>query len=127
MVEVITLQADSKQDAFNKVVAHVRSMKSQAINAGSNLLEVCMYRTEDGKRCAIGALISDDDYHPSIEGNNVRTLIAQDKIEQPSWCELNFLTSLQSIHDYTGNWKVHFIGEAHVQHIAETFNLEVPS
>lgn len=127
MVEVITLQADSKQDAFNKVVAHVRSMKSQAINAGSNLLEVCMYRTEDGKRCAIGALISDDDYHPSIEGNTVRALIAQGKIEQPSWSSPEFLISLQAIHDYTSNWKVHFIGETHVQQVADKYDLEVPS
>lgn len=56
----------NKQEIFNKVVEHARTQKQKAINKYGS----CRYRTEDGLKCFVGALIPDDKYDPVIEGIN---------------------------------------------------------
>jgi hypothetical protein len=68
----------TKQEIFDVVAKHLLTQKAQArtlVEYGS--LGECAYRTGDGMRCAIGALINDADYDPTIEGltvSNLRTL-----------------------------------------------------
>jgi hypothetical protein len=64
----------------------------------------CAYRSPDGCKCAIGALIPDDRYDPSIEQLRVLESAVHSKLdsrygEVTSLGDLEFLNSLQGIHD----------------------------
>ena len=98
------------RETFDKVKAHLLTQNERAVSpAGS-----CMYRTEDGKKCAVGGLITDEAYNPSIEHKSVNV------VTNPRWPEeaacmrdalvksgvpidepstLYVLRSLQQIHD----------------------------
>lgn len=53
----------TNQELFDVVAAHL-SKGVQAIDEGGS----CCYRTPDGRKCAIGCLIPDERYDPSMEG-----------------------------------------------------------
>ncbi|MDX2059949.1 MAG: hypothetical protein SFV24_19220 [Gemmatimonadales bacterium] len=53
------------QEIFTRVYRHLVKQNCQALEAGKT---GCQYRTADGLRCAVGSLIPDDLYQPSIEG-----------------------------------------------------------
>lgn len=86
------------QEIFNKVARHLltQNKKSVLFSGGS-----CAYRGKDGLKCAIGCLISDDDYCFAMEGNSVTTLsydfpgLGLREITEQS----NLLLSFQNIHD----------------------------
>lgn len=64
----------------------------------------CRYRTNDGRKCAIGRFISDENYDESIEGCEITLL---DNEYLPDWMrKLNkdFLTSMQNFHDGSIFW-----------------------
>ena len=52
------------QELFNEVVSHLRKQKKQSLSQHG----YCMYRGEDGLKCAIGHLIPDECYHNDMEG-----------------------------------------------------------
>jgi hypothetical protein len=52
------------QSIFDRVAEHFLGMPVPAQNHKGD----CVYRTKDGNRCFVGALIKDEDYDPSIEG-----------------------------------------------------------
>ena len=52
------------QTIFNQVCQHLVRQGKAAIQGGG----ACRYRTEDGMRCAVGYLISDENYECSLEG-----------------------------------------------------------
>ena len=52
------------QELFNEVVSHLRKQKKQSLSQHG----YCMYRGEDGLKCAIGHLIPDERYHNDMEG-----------------------------------------------------------
>ncbi len=59
----------NKQEVFDKVANHLLTQNRKAINTGNLSPYVkCVYRTKDGRKCAIGCLIPDDQYDPHIEG-----------------------------------------------------------
>ena len=90
----------TKQEIFDKVVKHF-SIQRQA--AGRGVMLCCMYRTPDGRKCAVGALIPDEAYDPSCEGEGVSTLFR----EYPDMMRVSGLTrrhevlliDLQRAHD----------------------------
>ena len=57
------------QSIFDRVVEHFLGMSGPAQNHKGD----CCYRTKDGNRCFVGALIKDEDYSPSIEGISLGT------------------------------------------------------
>jgi hypothetical protein len=62
------------QQIFDTVVAHLRQQKSKALSdVGS-----CMYRSDDGKKCAAGCLMTDEEYAPGMEGNSIGAILASD-------------------------------------------------
>lgn len=112
------------QEIFNKVAEHLLTQNAKAM-----LGEECVYRSEDGCRCAIGCLIPDELYRPEFEGKNVDGLCAVDLFSKllhddeykykypliakhllgakPNYAiDLRFLARLQAIHDYesVGAW-----------------------
>jgi hypothetical protein len=96
------------QEIFDKVATHLLTQKVKShvkIPTGcstpgqENYLR-CSYRGENGTSCAVGCLISDDDYSPRMEGAGSGDLLAY----FPRACanmvgHANLLYSLQAVHD----------------------------
>lgn len=89
----------TNQEIYDEVVTFLVKQGKRASGQGS-----CMYRTENGLKCAIGCLIPDELYKYDMEGPGIVTLLN-------SFPELDFLSphvsllvSLQSAHDNGDNW-----------------------
>ena len=93
-----------QQDIFNKASAHLRSMDGPSLDDRG---DSCMYRGEDGARCAVGVFISDEHYFTDMEGGGIdgsnmraREAVAlswgQDCLDAP---QLDLLSDLQTAHD----------------------------
>jgi len=54
----------SKKEIYERVSAHL--LTQRAVSEDDN--GSCRLRCEDGRRCAIGSLISDEIYCPNVEG-----------------------------------------------------------
>lgn len=54
------------QEVYTKVRTHLLTQGQQS-RSGFN----CLYRTMDGKSCAVGCLIADEFYRVAFEGNDV--------------------------------------------------------
>ena len=71
--------------------------------------DMCAYRGDDGTRCAVGALIADEEYHPEMEGRDLHMLLGADGLTR--WPTLErlvpfagLLDRLQEAHDKITNW-----------------------
>jgi hypothetical protein len=61
---------------------------------------VCSYRGENGKKCAVGLFIRDQDYETSIEGLSIYELIKTNPDLQRSMpLNVNAMALLQRVHD----------------------------
>lgn len=105
----------TNQEAFTAVVLHLRKQGRRAMTGTD-----CLYRAPDGCKCAIGALIPDDQYNPNLEGSNVRALTYL-----PALQDINpdLLHDLQNTHDLYDpkEWEKRF------EYIAGKYKLEVPA
>lgn len=120
----IKLNVETNQEAFDAVVRHLRKQNRQASWDGA-----CAYRTPPGGRCAIGALIDDDQYNKTIEGQSIRELIA-DRVVDTDISD-GLLVELQVLHDRTDSWndteKMQWVSEnaiAELRVIAYKFGLD---
>jgi hypothetical protein len=87
----------NKQEVFDKVSTHLLTQMKQS-SAGEDDGFMCLYRSLDGLKCAIGCLIPDEFYHPSFEGKRVGMLThVLNKIGLQ--VDYVFLMQLQRIHD----------------------------
>jgi hypothetical protein len=86
------------QEAFDKVAEHLLLQGKRSENPN-----ICLYRGPDGTKCAIGCLISDEDYTPNMEPKSVEELINSGMLssELSSFMgeNINFFRELQRIHD----------------------------
>jgi hypothetical protein len=95
--------AMAKQEIFNRVVTHLFAQGKAAIDAKGT----CSYRAPDGCKCAVGCLLPDEHYRPSMEGeitdsNYVRApLMAAGLIDSlhDSDSNIQLLRQLQRAHD----------------------------
>ena len=86
------------QQAFDTVARHLLTQGCKSIGPHG-----CAYRGEGGKKCAIGALIPDDLYNRSFEGNRIFPLV-REHVEIGVLLEdvsLTMLDELQIVHDHT--------------------------
>lgn len=84
------------QEAFDVVCEHLLTQKERS----TNLEGECMYRGIHGRKCALGALISDESYNYELEGYgpyNTEVDKALQESGYPVQCEL--YGDLQYIHD----------------------------
>jgi len=60
------------QELFDFATKHLLAMEKQAVttHGGSS----CMYRTEDGRACVVGAMIPDDQYAVVFDSRSARVL-----------------------------------------------------
>ena len=111
----------TKQEVFDKVVAHLLSMKERSV---SGLLDICAYRGDNGNKCAVGCLISDEIYSGDLEGKSVEHELVRAALVLSGVGEDSFflLERLQSIHDESSYWgKSGFGNREGLRHIAEAY------
>lgn len=106
-----------KTEIFNKVKTHLLLQRRQSLE--DDHPETCRYRGSGGLKCAIGCLISDEEYELNIEGYTVNRLAVNCNVP------MTFLRSLQKVHDFydekSGTWDVHI--ETQMARIAEDFGI----
>jgi len=85
------------QEIFDKVVQHARTQGTEAMDR----LGTCVYRTLDGRKCFIGALIPDEEYNPDMEGASVADLCSAYPYIDRMFSGISDYTlmALQDIHD----------------------------
>ena len=83
----------NKQEIFDTVVKHLFEQKGPSISG-----IYCKYRHE-GRKCAIGCLISDDLYKESMEGESLLSLLPRFNFPSFFRKNANLLDQLQNIHD----------------------------
>jgi len=92
------------QAIFDKVVSHLLTQNRRSFELGKG----CMYRSQNGDKCAIGILISDREYNPYMEHGSVYILLRDAKVlKRLSERKILVLSRLQEIHDSTepAEWK----------------------
>jgi hypothetical protein len=89
------------------------SQGKPSIQYDANGSSVCLYRSPNGLKCAIGHCIPDELYGPSMEGKGLQSLLQLFPrihtalgISTVNYSEKErALSFLQSIHDCAKNWK----------------------
>lgn len=97
----------TQQEIFDKVVNHLYTQRKQSTH---NL--VCMYRSNDGLKCAVGILIDDEDYIPEMDNTHACTAVSDivcinginPQLKSMLNDNMNLLESLQLAHDRHNNW-----------------------
>jgi hypothetical protein len=64
----------------------------------------CQYRTDDGRKCAIGRHIPDEYYYEELEGNSINNRIFKVLPENIQKLGVKFLENVQKFHDNTAAW-----------------------
>lgn len=97
----------SAQEIFAVVAEHILTMPHRATDLGGR----CAYRGRDGLSCAIGCLLTDDEYRlgngetiDDLPDNSVGCLEDQKFLPQRLARHIELLSSLQGVHDNRGNW-----------------------
>lgn len=96
---------DSRQEIFTRAWNYAKTMPALAqgnLNGDSTNLQICMYRTSEGRKCLMGERIPDADYRPSMERSVVSTLLADPQLAavlriDPQ--DAGFARGLQACHD----------------------------
>ncbi len=89
----------TNQEVFDKVAAHLLTQGARSTSARWPYKGgVCAYRGEGGLKCAIGCLIAEEDYSPTIEGLGVhsRRVFTAAKLHES---QISLASTLQTIHD----------------------------
>lgn len=94
------------QEIFDKVARHLLTQNEKSISPHAS--NCCAYRGAYGRSCAVGCLISDEDYAPVIEGASVCSLLMDTKLKLPAYFVEHgtLLSQLQLVHDMrtVGEW-----------------------
>lgn len=111
----------TNQEAFDLVYRHLLTQNERS----ESLIEKgvrCVYRSTDGKKCAAGILIEDDQYRPDMEGVGI-TWFKHQWLPQLRAVNDELLSRLQDVHDraLVEDW------ELNLRHIASCFHLTVPT
>lgn len=92
----------NKQQVFDYVV---RKLAEQGTASVRDLDGACQYRGEEGCKCAVGWLVSDEEYDPAWDRDGISVTDGwpggpRDLLEEKGY-ELMFLRALQRAHDRT--------------------------
>lgn len=85
----------SSQALFDKVATHLLIQNKQSLHLSE---DACAYRSGT-LTCAIGCLLSDDEYNSAFEGLNIEGVLERLRIDVPDET-LDLLADLQGVHDY---------------------------
>ena len=103
----------NRQEIYNTVAKHLLTQGvASRIERGPGTIPACMYRGPNGTKCAVGCLISDDEYKPELEYHTLEMLWRDfpqlSAFQNVDENDITFLANLQTIHDvYTPDtWKM---------------------
>lgn len=92
----------TNQEAYNKVKIHLLNQKKKALRPG--FVNACQYKTADGLKCAIGALLPDSMLTREFIDENTtidKLLDTNDEVSEIfSGVEPGLLRMLQEAHDH---------------------------
>lgn len=109
----------TNQTAFNKVARHLLTQNARCVNSSN----ACVYRGPKGLKCAIGALIPDDQYKRRFDTRQFNTDDLVDVgVPALQGLDPSLLRELQVVHDVHAVefWPWYLID------VANKFNLRVP-
>lgn len=131
MFNHIAKATERRQAIFNYVWNFLKEQREPSRVSEYAALDgnVCMYKSPEGKKCAIGCMITEDQYDPSMEGKDIRSSKISHLFHQD---DLLFLQSLQWVHDswepVPKNNKYKFTDMAdRLRNIARDYNLTAPT
>lgn len=87
----------TNQEAFNIIVRHMRQQGKRSMS--SDIPGMCAYRGKDGTKCAVGALIPDEEYHPDMEGESVEWIGQAYQLKSLQTLNIGMLRVAQRAHD----------------------------
>lgn len=113
----------TKQEIFTKVWTVLRDRGfTRAGEYRSTYHFACSYRSPVGP-CAIGILMTDEEYKESLEGLSARDVIRRGACAAAEGVDdMNFFEDLQAAHD---EGTVPEEMETRLKHFAEAYNLEI--
>jgi hypothetical protein len=82
-------------EVFTKVKTHLLAQMSRSL--GTNL-PTCRYRGAEGRKCAIGCLIPDEEYKSVFEIIGLPELV--EAVPSLRGTNINLLRALRTLHDY---------------------------
>jgi hypothetical protein len=116
------------QEIFSKVYNHLMTQHQQAAYPTDCGEMGCRYRTGTGLKCAVGCLISDENYIEEMEGypagcNIVADILRKEGVDMGEKITHELINALQSTHDAVEvcDW------EHELSKLAEVYNLSIPS
>ena len=74
MITLSNINNHTLQEIFDQVVDHLLTQGKRSIDKNIGSGNGCAYRTSSGLSCAVGCLISDEEYRKSFEKRNVNEL-----------------------------------------------------
>lgn len=98
-------KTSSFQEIFDTVCTQLAaqggpSMKFIKTTYDTNGSVSCAYRGENGRMCAMGVLIKDEEYDPKFEGKTAFKVMSILDLEKVGSIRKEFIDELQSAHDY---------------------------
>lgn len=91
MITLKTLHKASEQEVFDQVARHLLAQGKQSKHLGS-----CVYRGQEGTKCAAGCLMSDFEYEEQFENQGWKRLVHENLVPG---VHVNLIHALQVVHD----------------------------
>ena len=97
-------------DVFEYIQNHLLTQGERSMMEDNT---ICAYLSPEGKKCAIGSLITEDNYNPNMEESPISVSIVSNAVQNsvPNWdINIDMLGELQFIHDndmISKDWEHH--------------------
>ena len=93
-----------EQELFNRVKTHLLNQGERADSDVQNAgIYECVYHSSSGLKCAIGCLITDEVYRPSMEGEDINDDLVYNGLRDSgidmSGKTVSILRKMQHVHD----------------------------
>ena len=108
----------TNQEILDKVANHLLTQNEKAYNEDEHS---CAYLDPEGRKCAVGCLIPDDQYSKELEGAIITSNPKLKALPCMQGLDLDFLRDLQMLHDRspTSKWR------KELEELANQNNLEI--
>ena len=125
--EILALDTDQK--VFDYVIKFLKAQGEASIggrgdNAGG---WGCAYRGAKGRKCAVGCLILDNEYHQHMEGIDIKQILHRGDLERLDPFT-DVICALQRLHDKKSTWHLgggfSHQGFLSIREVAQKNNLE---
>jgi hypothetical protein len=116
----------TEQEVYDTIMAHLRRQGSRSMLSEAQVNNpsfpsfysdpesTCAYRSPDGKKCAAGVMITDEEYSSRMEGINIAGVLGREdcpaSLKERITPHFNLISDLQFIHDKVDvvDWEYEF-------------------